>query len=342
MGPILDSAWIFPFNVEQLANQPIITSVGVDTIVLFITEDIRTKTDFTQLLRFSKPISGACTDYLNSKPVVPNGEVIIEDIGGGKVKATILISESTGTAKPLAGDCVFLNTNGNFFDEFRNIPPEKGEKLKGIKPPKEIELVRGYPPVVGCAATTTCFSISSTEDKSETNPLNRISSYSPEGGYQVLWIPPVGFDPSNPNAFFLPNGLSNQGYVPNLASNTQQISDDPTRIQGMPTNISALQVVSSGRYVADITIFDNLGNFIRKFRQSFGYQGELNNIQRTVSKGMVSYLLWDLHDQKGQRAGQGVYVWKVLFTFENHKQEVQYTRTGVLRDPSSDLPARGW
>ena len=42
-------------------------------------------------------------------------------------------------------------------------------------------------------------------------------------------------------------------------------------------------------------------------------------------------LVWDLKDDHGRKAGQGVYIWKVLFTFDSGKQEVQYTRTGVMR-----------
>ncbi|MDB5105041.1 MAG: hypothetical protein JWP91_2730, partial [Fibrobacteres bacterium] len=52
---------------------------------------------------------------------------------------------------------------------------------------------------------------------------------------------------------------------------------------------------------------------------------------RVVPKGLVSYLVWDMKDAHGQLAGQGVYVWKVQFQFKGGKQEVQYTKTGVLR-----------
>ena len=90
---------------------------------------------------------------------------------------------------------------------------------------------------------------------------------------------------------------------------------------------------SSTAYLARITIFDNLGHFVRSMTQSFGHNGELRNRLRTVEGGQVSFLVWDMKDHTGSKVGQGVFVWKVNFTFteKNKKSEVRYTRTGVLR-----------
>ena len=98
-----------------------------------------------------------------------------------------------------------------------------------------------------------------------------------------------------------------------------------------PNGYASVQVVSTGKYVVDVSIFDNNGNFVRKFRQAFGYNGELNNRNRISNRGLVSYLVWDLKDYKGQKAGQGVFIWKALFRFDTNKEEVQYTKTGVMR-----------
>ena len=57
----------------------------------------------------------------------------------------------------------------------------------------------------------------------------------------------------------------------------------------------------------------------------------MGNARRFVPGGLVSYLWWDTRDSKGQMAGQGVYVWKTLFHFQNGKQEVRFTRTGLVR-----------
>ena len=133
----------------------------------------------------------------------------------------------------------------------------------------------------------------------------------------------MGFTENQPFNPFVP---ANPGALP--ISTT-----DPGVEVRLPSTISTVQVVSTGKYIATVSIFDTHGRFIKQFRQAFGYQGELTNGERRTNKGLVSYLVWDLKDSKGQKAGQGVYIWKVTFAFENGNQEVQYTRTGVMRHP---------
>ena len=67
-------------------------------------------------------------------------------------------------------------------------------------------------------------------------------------------------------------------------------------------------MVSTSRYVARVSIFDNLGNPVAGFVQAFGYQGELSNLERVVPNGMVSFLVWDLRDRKRQKVGNGAYI----------------------------------
>ena len=99
----------------------------------------------------------------------------------------------------------------------------------------------------------------------------------------------------------------------------------------LPGILSTVQVISTAPYIAHISIFDSYGNFVFASTQSFGANGEMQNRARVVPKGLVSYLWWDMKDKRGQLAGQGVYVWKVRFEFKGGKQEIQYTRTGIMR-----------
>jgi hypothetical protein len=92
-----------------------------------------------------------------------------------------------------------------------------------------------------------------------------------------------------------------------------------------------VQVITSSRYVATVNLYDQLGNFVKTWEQKFGYDGELNNPSRITEKGLRSFLVWDELDAKGQRAGQGVYVWKVIFRFDANKQEVRLIKTGLVR-----------
>jgi hypothetical protein len=154
------------------------------------------------------------------------------------------------------------------------------------------------------------------------------SEYSEKNGsdYVTIWVPPADF----PKGYVPGSSI----YVPQLHNAKDAIvpNQDGRAREAMPKDISTVQVISTGEYVADVSIFDNLGNWVKSFKQSFGYMGELNNTARTAKRGMVSYLVWDIKNAKGQKAGQGVYVWKVVFNFKTGKQEIRYTRTGVMRN----------
>ncbi|MEO6094631.1 MAG: hypothetical protein ABIW76_02780 [Fibrobacteria bacterium] len=323
MGPIIISAIIKPFNSQSVT--PGSTTLNVDTVIVKLSELIKTQSDWQELIRFSKTINGACTDYAHAAPVVPYTQP--QDSGNGTF--TLLVANGTAPS-PLAGDCVYLNVNGTYTDLAGNLPPIHGEKLIGNKPSREIELFRGYPPVAGMNASYTGFVVVNNDPQSDQG-----SEYSKRNGprYETVWVPPADFPPG-----FVPGVSVYVPIVPALGADVTP-NQDKGRVGPMPLNISTVQVISTGEYIAEVSIFDNLGNFVKTFRQAFGYLGELNNQQRAAKRGLVSYLVWDLKNAKGQKAGQGVYVWKVIFRFKNGKQEIRYTRTGVMRNPAtSQLP----
>jgi hypothetical protein len=311
IGPILDSAIIRPFDNSKV--QPG-AEINMDTIVIFTSEGIRTSADWNNVLVWSKSINGKCEDYKNALPVQPNGTPREET---SHRQLTVIVPTGTGVPTPLAGDCVYLNTNGIYTDLNINAPPELGVILKGRLPPKEIELFRGFPPVVGMTAGNPGFLVVNNDPRKGDN-LD-YSTKTPSGKYEVQWIPPVGF-------------------VKNLPFNPviPPIGTAPTGIEAgvpvpFPNGYASVQVVSTGKYIVDVSIYDNNGNFVRKFKQGFGFNGELNNRNRISNRGMVSYLVWDLKDHRGQKAGQGVFIWKALFRFDAGKEEVRYTKTGVMR-----------
>jgi hypothetical protein len=317
MGPIIVSAVVKPFN--SLVVKPGSTELNVDTITIRVSEQMSTQAGWQDLIRFSKATNGACTDYAHAAPVVPYTDPQINPDGS----FTFLVASGNGPS-PLAGDCVYLNVNGTYTDVLKNIPPIHGEKLEGGKPPREIELFRGYPPVAGMNADLPGFIVSNNDLQTDQG-----SEYSKNNGGQfvTVWVPPADFptdyDPKK-NINYIPVVPPlNSDVVPNM---------DGYKLMPMPRDISTVQVISTGEYIADVYIFDNIGNWVKSFRQAFGYRGELNNINRAAKRGMVSYLVWDMKNSKGQKAGQGVYVWKVVFRFKTGKQEIRYTRTGVMRN----------
>ncbi len=319
MGPIIVSAAIKPFNTLNLTTGGT-AALNVDTLQVFISEPIKTKLDWMDLLRFSKSANGACADYAHTLPVVAYNEP--KDNGNGSY--TVLVAAGAGPT-PLKGDCVYLNVNGTYTDLPGNNPPVHGEILGGEKPARQIELFRGYPPVAGMASSNTnSFIVANNDGRSDGSGEYAVNT---GGGFQTLWVPPADF----PADF---NPKIGKPYVPAVPAlnAAAEPGRDAGKVVAMPADISTIQVISTGEYIADVSIYDNLGNWLKNFRQAFGYRGELNNQERAASRGLVSYLVWDMRNNKGQMAGQGVYVWKVVFRFKNGKQEIRYARTGVMRN----------
>jgi hypothetical protein len=312
IGPILMSAEIRPFDNSKV--QPG-ADLNMDTIIIRTSEPLRTETGFSTVLLWSKSVGGKCTDYEHAMVVVPKGQPSQDATAS---TFTIIVPTGTGTPTPLANDCVYLNTVGTYTDYKGNVPPIYGELLKGRRPPREIELFRGYPPVVGITANNPGFLVVNNDPRKGDNM--DYSNKDAAGKFVTLWIPPAGFETGKPFVPVIPKDIT----IPPVGIETKEPSQ-------LPEGISTVQVVSTGKYIVDINIFDNNGNFVRKLRQKFGFDGELNNRERISNRGLVSYLVWDLKDYKGQKAGQGVFIWKAMFRFETNKEEVQYTRTGVMR-----------
>lgn len=312
MGPIIDSGLARPFDNSKVSAGG---ALNLDTLVIYVSEEMRTSTTWDNMLLWGKPVNGQCNDFANAKALVPARQ----PTQNPDQKSFVILVSTAGGPIPVVGDCIYLNVDGTQTDIPRNIPPIRGIQLRGRRPPREIELFRGFPPVVGYTADKPGFILVNNDPRNGDNM--DYSKPNAQGKYEITWVPPVGFvenTPFNPlvpvNPNVLPVGNDNGVAVP------------------LPRKISAVQVVSTGKYIARVSIFDNQGTFIKSFSQAFGFQGELNNGARITNKGLVSYLVWDLKDSKNQKAGQGVFIWKVLFTFEGGKQEIQYTRTGVMRN----------
>jgi hypothetical protein len=320
IGPILMSAEIKPFDVSKSQGP---SDLNLDTITITASEPIRTKTQWTGVLLWSKSVGGKCSDYVQALPVVPSGQ---PEVDLGQTKVTLYVPNTGETPTPSKGDCVYLSVNGDYTDLHFNIPPQYGVPLTGKDRSRQIQVFRGYPPVVGITADNPGFVVTNQDPRKGNGNFDDYSKKNDASGkYEVQWIPPVGFVDKQPFHPIIP------------PMQTPPTGTETGNYTGMPDDISTVQVVSTGKYIADVSIFDNRGNFLRRFKQAFGFNGELNNGNRIVPRGLVSYLVWDMKDRRGQKAGQGVYVWKVYFSFENGKQEIQYTRTGVVRRKGWDL-----
>jgi hypothetical protein len=202
-----------------------------------------------------------------------------------------------------------------------------GAELTGENPKLVIREFRGFPPVAGLDPSSPGFVIS-TNDKRDDQGGVWSNPSGPDGStWQVTWIPPYGFDPNDPVGSL--QTIANDFNNPKAGERRPEVATP----QPLPDGISAVQVIASGSYKAQIRIFDNLGHFVRSMDQAYGGNGEDKNPWRAANKGQVSFLVWDMKDKTGAIVGNGVYVWKVSFTFleKTKKSEVMYTRTGVVR-----------
>ncbi|MBW8889725.1 MAG: chitobiase/beta-hexosaminidase C-terminal domain-containing protein [Fibrobacteres bacterium] len=317
VGPIPLTAMKLPSNGQTYAVTQTERRFTPDTLVITVSEKLRTSTSFSAVFRFSK----GCRDYSESVPLLLFS---LPETSPDGITYKAIVDNALETQTPLVGDCIFLETDGRFSDLAGNLPSKVGAPITGADPKLVIRAFKGYPPVAGIDAGSVGFTTANQDKLSD-------GTYRQETGIdqtvQVIWVPPVGFDVSNPI-----------GSLENVArdfgnSQTGNRAGESAHPQPMPPGISTVQVITSAAYLAHITIFDNLGNFVRTMNQSFGHNGELRNGSRTVEGGQVSFLVWDMKDSHGSMVGQGVYVWKVNFTFEdtNRKSEVRFTRTGVLR-----------
>jgi len=317
IGPIIVTAIKHPVNPNLVKKGD--PSVNYDTLVLVLSEPL--KSADTKFLKY-----GNCSDYAHATIVTITAPPTTTD-----PSTYIVVMDKAGNIPTAGQDCVFLNADGAYTDANLNIPPKRGVKVGGTNGPQLISGFRGYPPVAGLKSLSPAYQVANQDPLDENKGGIAQETSKGSGKYAVNWVPPVGFDPDHPERFdgSFTNGINGHKVTLNDSSS----GSDLGTITAIPDNISAVQVVTRDPYIAHIFIYDHLGNFLRAMVQSFGYSGELANVQnRSVNKGLASYLVWDMKDSHGQIAGNGVYVWKATFQFKNGKQEVQYTRTGIMRN----------
>lgn len=186
-------------------------------------------------------------------------------------------------------------------------PKTDPPKIDPAKPPDVIRSVAAFPPVSGDVRPQVWAGLLG----GPAGPLG------PEG---PQWIPPVGF---------VEAGGYREHPLPVLGQ--PAVGADAEVLRGIPRNHALVQVVGRGRYLARVTIVDHLGNAVRSFRQSFGYRGELDNPRRVTPLGLQSFLVWDLKDDRGALAGQGVYLWRIDLVQEKGPRVGKVIRMGLLR-----------
>ena len=320
VGPVVVTAVKRPSNLQSYVVTTTEKRFNPDTLVITVSEKLRTSGAFDGMLRFSK----GCADYKESVPVKMLNQPAVSADG---LTWIVIVDNSPDTQSPLVKDCIFLEADGRYTDQVDNRPGRLGVELTGENPKLVIREFRGYPPVAGLNPSTPGFVISTNENRDEVTGVWSNPS-GPDGKtWEVTWIPPYGFDPNDPVGSL--QEIARDFNNPSAGERRPEVATP----QPMPDNISTVQVMASGAYKAQIRIFDNLGHFVRSMEQAYGGNGEDKNPWRASNKGQVSFLVWDMKDDHKNMVGNGVYVWRVSFVFleKTKKSEVMYTRTGVIR-----------
>lgn len=266
-----------------------------DTLQVTVSE-VLAAADWMGLIKFGKARDGSCSDYAGTAPVVLS---TAPNLAADAITYTLLVPNAPAAITPFTGDCVYLNTGAGYADGYGNRPPEHGVRIEGPKSRKVRLALKGYPPIAGTGPGT--------------NP-----SATPD---YIGWIPPVGFVPGSR---YRENDLPLPGSAPTGTDVTGKVP--------LPDDLAAVQIIANRKYIAKVTLFDNLGNLVTDFSQSFGYRGELGNQARQVGAlGWAGYLIWDMRDKSGGLVGQGVYIWNIVLQYEDGSKIIKQIRTGVLR-----------
>ncbi|MFA6837034.1 MAG: VWA domain-containing protein, partial [Fibrobacteraceae bacterium] len=111
------------------------------------------------------------------------------------------------------------------------------------------------------------------------------------------------------------------------------IPPEESSLQDVPDSISTVKVLSAAPYTAEIFIYDGLANFVISMTQKFGYHGEMEDTLRgnSENRAKIGYLYWNQRSDAGRKVGNGVYIWRIVFKFEDGHSEYRLLKTGILR-----------
>ena len=113
----------------------------------------------------------------------------------------------------------------------------------------------------------------------------------------------------------------------------QWISPKTSAWEILPDSLSAISVRAMMPYTAEVYIFDGISTYVTDFKQKFGYNGEMDDPNRSNPGELakLGFLYWDERSDKGRKVGNGIYIWKIFFQFEDGHKEIRIIKTGVYR-----------
>ncbi|MGL1935060.1 MAG: IgGFc-binding protein [Fibrobacterales bacterium] len=291
-----------------------------DTLLVYTSEEVVFDKKWDKLFVVDPKEGDEYKLRLKEKPFYRDGE-------GNSSELVLVIDPEKVRYIPKVGDEISLSTSGQISDALNNIPHEQFVTIEGRNGKRQNYSVTFRNPVVGVEQSPAYL----------TN--ERVPVYDADGelleekelGRVYLtdqWVTPVQFK----------DGALDKGYQ------CDDDDEDDERDSDVEQSTFDFECYASlvlgtyeqeGAYSTTIYVFDQLGQFVDTWTQTFGQCGEFENEHRqslsNISGIIVNDLVWDLKGYSGRRVGAGVYTWQIVTTFESGTKIQDQRSMGVLR-----------
>ncbi|MBF0431018.1 MAG: chitobiase/beta-hexosaminidase C-terminal domain-containing protein, partial [Fibrobacteria bacterium] len=335
LGPVIIAAEKHPSDLEYYTDAEGRSLVNPDTLDVTLSEKINlsynTILPWDSLVLFYNPNE----TKLNSKKLVNLLPPIVVDDKDSLVWR-FFVTNTKSIFKPDVSDRIYLSRFAPYTDTSpaKNLPQEIEAVVRGEDSKKIISNSSVFIPIEGLNPGTV-------------DGMNALMIFDKNGKVVVHDDIKIITDNNGQKQVFFewfrPKGLQSDGTINTKIQMCQEgKTQDEESLSRYPSNcLSAIQIFSRDKYIAEINVFDHLGKFIHSSVQRFGYCGELENTKRKTSQGHVNWLVWNQKDVQGEYVGTGVYIWKVIFRSPEDSREIEY-RQGIIRStpPNKGCAAR--
>ena len=100
----------------------------------------------------------------------------------------------------------------------------------------------------------------------------------------------------------------------------------------VPDSLQTIRISSIAPYKARVIIYDNYSNVVTSFNQSFTKEEmEMDSRGNENDHSKLGFLYWNERSSEGRKVGDGVYIWRIDFRFNDGHKEYRVLKTGVKR-----------
>ena len=100
----------------------------------------------------------------------------------------------------------------------------------------------------------------------------------------------------------------------------------------VPDSLQTIRISSIAPYKARVIIYDNFSNVVTSFNQTFTKEEmEMDSRGNENDHSKLGFLYWNERSSEGRKVGDGVYIWRIDFKFNDGHKEYRLLKTGVKR-----------